>query len=124
MEQKKRIFVSLGILVVLVGIFFVVTSSISKYSGLSVSEFETKFQLCLKNQDINLYINTSNSDQAIKDTGLIDDMAYFKIKNCHSNNQLCADKNINSFPTWIINGKTYAGDINVNQIVEYTGCSQ
>jgi hypothetical protein len=123
MKHGKRIVVSFSILIVLIGVFFVVTNNVSKYNGLSVSNGETKFQKCLSTQDIKLFINTESTDESIKNTGLFDNIQYFKIQNCFTNNQICLDNGVSDFPTWIINGNKYSGDITESQLSEYTSCS-
>jgi hypothetical protein len=124
MEQKKRIFVSFGILVALIIAFLVITNTITKYTGFAVTDnSDTNSESCLANQDIKLFINSTNSDDTLKNTGLIDYMEYFKIQNCYINNQPCTDNGITDFPTWIINGKTYTGDITVADLGKYTKCS-
>jgi len=124
MEQKKRIFISLGILIVLIIGFFAVTSAITKYTGYFVTDdSNSSSTTCLANQDIRLYINSADSDNALKNTRLADYLQYFQIHNCFANNQPCVDNGINDFPTWIINGKKYVGDISETELGQYTGCN-
>jgi len=124
MEQKKRIFISLGILIVLIIGFFAVTTAITRYTGYAFKDdSNTNSISCLANQDIKLYINSADSDNALKETGLTDYLQYLKIHNCFTNNQPCVDNGINSFPTWIINGKEYVGAISETQLGQYTGCN-
>jgi len=123
MEQRKRIFISLGILVALIIGFFAITSAITKYTGYATTDnMQNSSQTCLGKQDIKLYINSANTDDALRETGLLDYLQYFDIHNCFTNNQPCIENNIDNFPTWIINGKKYVGDISVEQLGQYTGC--
>lgn len=123
MKPRKRIFISLGILIVLIGAFFVITENITKYTGFSVSDESENKQTCLENQDIKLYINSADSDNTLKAIGLADYLEYFNIQNCYSNKQICIDNGIENFPTWIIDNKIIAGDITETELLQYTGCS-
>lgn len=122
MEQKKRIFISFGILIALVVAFFVITSTITKYTGYSVSDdSDSNSQSCFAKQDIRLYINSANSDDTLKKIGLLDYLEYVKIQNCYANQQPCIDKGISNFPAWIINGKQV--DVaSVEDLAKSTGC--
>ena len=121
MEPKKRIFISLGILVALVITFLVITNEITKYTGYSTSDNPNSLS-CLGQQNMELYINSTDSDNALKNIVLTDYLQYFKIHNCFTNNHPCVDNGITDFPTWIINGEKYVGDISVSDLGNYTGC--
>src|SRR4030042_5353825 len=105
MKLKQRILITLSVGIVLLLGFFFITDSITKHTGFSISNLkENSFTSCLKEQNINLYINTKSPAKTLKKIILFDYLQYFKITNCLNNNQECLKKNINSFPTWIING--------------------
>lgn len=125
MEPKKRIFISLIILVVLVIAFYFITYRVTQLTGHAISgqSQASDFEECLKKQDINLYINTTDTDAALKKIGLLEYMQYFKIKNCINNNQPCEDNGIDYFPTWIINNKKILGEISISELGEYSGCN-
>jgi len=123
MNPKQRILVSVGIVVVLVLVFFFITDSITKHTGFSVSESEEdSFASCLKEQEINLYINTNEPAKTLKEIILFDYLQYFHIINCLDNNQECLKNNVNSFPTWIINKNKINKDISFDELSEYSGC--
>lgn len=124
MGPKKRIYISLAILIVLVVAFYFVTNEVSKYSGYSVSETYTDFEKCLMKQNLALYINSSDTDNTIKNSGVVDYIQFFIIKNCLNNNQPCGDNNVATFPTWIINGNKIEGDLTINKLSALTGCKQ
>ncbi len=122
MEPKKRIFMSLLILVVLVVAFYFITYNVTQLTGRVITGQVNDFEECLKKQNITLYIKNTDTDAELKKTSLVEYMQYFKIKNCINNNKPCEKNNINYFPTWIINNKNFAGDISVSELSEFTGC--
>lgn len=125
MNTKKRILITLGIGVILVLVFFFITDSITKHTGFSVSETkEDSFESCLKEQQINLYINTDESAKTLKKIILFNYLQYFQITNCLNNNQGCLENSVNSFPTWIINEDSINRDISLQELKELTRCKE
>jgi len=123
MKSKRRLLITLGVGIVLVLGFFLITDSITKHTGFSISNLkENDFTSCLKEQDINLYINTEVPAKTLKKIILFDYLQYFQITNCLNNNQECLKNKIDSFPIWIINKKKINRDINFNELSEYSGC--
>ena len=124
MKPTKRIFISLGILVALIIGFFIITSTLSNSTGLSVSDnSKNSSESCISKQNIILFINSADSDNTLKSIALTDYLQYFQIHNCFTNNQPCVDNHIDTFPTYILNGKKYVGDITPADLGKYTGCS-
>jgi hypothetical protein len=124
MGPKKRIFVSLAILIVLVGAFYVITNEVTKYSGYSVSETYSDYEKCLMKQQLTLYLNSDDSDSIIKNAGVVDYIQFFKIKNCKTNNSPCLDNDITNFPTWNINGNKIEGELSMSQLTSLTSCKK
>ena len=123
MDAKKRILVTLGLAVVLVAGFFLITEAITKYTGFFVSEMgENDFEVCLDEKDILLYVNTNNLAQTLRTIELIDYLEYVEITNCLRDNQNCLEKNINSFPTWIIEDNIINRDITLEKLSELSEC--
>ena len=126
MKFRKRILITLGIGILLVFAFFFITESITKYTGFSIAQSEENyFEICLKEQDIALYINTNDAATTLKGIKLFDYLQYFEITNCAVNNQKCieeevsfSEKNIN----WIINSKKINKDIGLQELKDYSGC--
>ena len=123
MKPKQRILITLVVGIVLVLGFFFITDSITKHTGFSISNLkENDFTSCLKEQEIDLYINTEAPAKTLKKTVLFDYLQYFQIINCLNNNEGCLKNNLNSFPTWVINKKKINRDITFNELSEYSGC--
>lgn len=123
MKSKQRLLITLGIGILLVLVFFYITSSITKHTGFSISEFkEDGFVSCLKDQEISLYINTEGTAKTLKKLILFDYLQYFQITNCLNNNQECLKNNVDSFPTWIINENKINRDLSFDELSESSGC--
>ncbi len=125
MKSKTKILITLGIGVVLIISFFMITDAITKFTGYSISDTEDKddFNSCLKKQDITLYIN---SDNFVKTLEQMKTKEYLgtevKIMNCLINKDICLKKGINTFPSWIINGEKVFGDISIEDLSRISGC--
>ena len=123
MNAKKRILITIVIGVILIIAFYFITGAITKYTGFAISG-ENGIGACLEKQDIRLYINSENTDEALKNTGLVQYMEYFKIQNCFRNNQPCIENGIAEYPGWIINNKKITGAISEPELAQYSGCSK
>jgi len=126
METRKKFLITLGIGVVLVISFFLITEAITKLTGYSISDDEEKdgFEKCLEEQDITLYIRSDDFVKILNDVELKDYLEDFEIFNCLRNNQVCSGKGISSFPyTWVINEKKFEKDISLRELVESSGCN-
>jgi len=105
--------------------FYFITNAITKYTGFFVSEVKSPdndFNICLKEQDITLYVNTEDLANTLKNIQLFDKLENFKIKNCLRNNQECLEEDVSSFPSWIINSIIINRDISFEELSEYSGC--
>ena len=121
----KRIILSFFVLIFLVGLFFFVTSSITKYTGLFVTEQtdqKNEFLSCLENKDITVYINTRDTSESLRNLLAKDYLSSVKIINCAWNNERCVSAGIVSFPSWIIEGKSIARDLSTDELSTMSGC--
>lgn len=110
-----------GICAILVLAFYIASSAITKYTGFFVNSDDTNFEKCLKEKDITLYINSENPEilKSFKSYEYLDEVDIF---NCARNNQVCIEKSIESFPSWIIDEKLIPGDISTDKLAEASGC--
>jgi hypothetical protein len=122
MGMKRRILITLGVGVLLVVSFFIITEKITELTGKAVSVSEDSFEKCLEEQDITLHINSEDVVETYKDIQLKDMLVNFKVFNCLRNKDVCDGVGIDSFPSWIINGEVVAKDINLNELEEYSRC--
>src|SRR3989344_3582218 len=113
----KRIFLTIPIIVLLILLFLLISSVITKYTGFSVLEGDG-LDKCLKDNDITLYINSADSSEALKNIQLNNYLNNVKIINCFDNNQ-CDENGIDNFPAWIINGDKFVKDISIAEILEF-----
>ena len=121
MGFPKRILITLVVGIILISVFFIITSSITKYTGFSVSNADN-FKKCLNEQEIILYINTEKVSETLKDIELIQYLEYIKIKNCLIDKDICIQEDINSFPTWVIKDNKINRDITSEELSELSGC--
>lgn len=117
----KRILITLIVGIVLISVFFVVTNTITRLTGFSVSNSED-FKKCLSEQEIILYINTEKVSETLNDFELMQYFEYIKIKNCFRNNNVCLQDGVDSFPTWIIKDNEINRDITADELSEFSGC--
>ena len=123
MVNRKGVLITSIIALILVVVFFTVTNAITKYTGFSVSKQGNDFEVCLEKKDITLYINTEDVAMTLKNDELYGYLENFKIINCLRNNQVCLDKNIKSFPIWIINSDKIEGSLSLRELVDASRCS-
>ncbi len=125
MERVKRVLVTAGLLLMLVGGFYLITSNITKYTGLLILEeifSDRNISECLKQRDITLYINSEDSRKTLSASDIASYLPYIKIFNCVNNQKVCADKRISSFPTLIIEDKKLEDNIYKDSLLEISGC--
>src|SRR3989344_6221444 len=126
MEPRNRVRATAGAIVLLVAFFYFVTSTITKTTGYFVSDDTinklTDFEACLNEQDINLYINSADSDKTLREIDAVEYLDYAKIMNCYDDNKDCVANRVMTFPTWIINNKKVEKDISVFELSDNSGC--
>lgn len=125
MDIKKRILITTIFVIAIVVVFYLVTYTITKYTGFSVSEKvdpNKDFKLCLKEKGIFLYINANDPSETLKNIQVNEFLEEIKITNCLRNSQLCLDNGITSFPTWIIDNNKIEKDISLLELSSLSGC--
>ena len=125
METKQRILLTLGIAIVLVAGFFIITEAITKYTGFSITAESDidNFKICLREKDIILYVNTNNFAESLSEIKLTEYLEDVGIVNCLRNKQVCLDAGVNSFPSWGLEGELAKGDIEIGVLSELSGCN-
>jgi len=122
MGFPKRILITLIVGIILISLFFVITSSITKYTGFSVSSAGDDFKKCLSEQEIVLYINTEKVSETLNNFELMQYFEYIKIKNCLMDKETCLQEGVDSFPTWIIKENKMNRHITAEELSELSGC--
>lgn len=125
MDTKNRVMVTVGILVALVVVFYLITSAITSTTGYFVSDVVEKnkaFVECLKERDIVLYINSENVSLSLKSIQAKDFLEGIDVFNCYRDNLACVEKGVGEFPSWIINKRKVNRDIGIYELAEFSGC--
>lgn len=122
-NSKQRILITLGIAIILIAVFYFITSAISQFTGYAVVEEPLdEFRDCLKNNNVELFINSNDIKVSLNkiQTNLYLDSV--RIVNCNTDNKECLDNEIIDFPFWIVNNIKIHNDISVNELSQYSGC--
>ena len=119
--KRGRIWTTMIVLLLLLGSFYFIASSITKYTGYVVVEKEDASE-CLKDSSIELYIKSPTPIEDMEKLKAKKYLANAKVSNCLIKGDLCNKKNIKSFPTWIINNKKIKGDITPEDLAKTSGC--
>ncbi len=123
-EKRKlmyRIFLTIFVLIFLVFAFYLTSKVITKTTGFSIMQDNTKFETCLKEKSIEVYVNMEDLDN-LQNLPLFEYSDYMDIINCAKNNEPCLEKGIESFPTWIINNVKVIDLSTKEQLANYAGC--
>ncbi|MDP2925357.1 MAG: hypothetical protein Q8N99_03230 [Nanoarchaeota archaeon] len=126
METKKKVFATIIGLIILVLIFYAITSAITKYTGLSIGDKglskDEHFKNCIKDKEIELYLNSDDISSSIGSLILKDYLDDIDMFNCLRNNEECLRKGVNNFPTWELQGKRIERDISLGELMDFSGC--
>lgn len=52
-----------------------------------------------------------------------DSFQFVKFVDCESNAELCNEAGIKGYPTWILNGRPYEGELSLKELSKMTGCA-
>jgi len=125
MDAKKRVMATAGILVVLVIVFYLITSTITGITGYFVSDSvgnDEIFIECLKEKNVVLYINSEDVALGLDGVEAMDFLEGVEVFNCYRDDLACVEKGIGEFPSWIIEGGKINGDVSVYELAEFSGC--
>lgn len=128
MKHRKRLLITIAVGVVLIIAFYYIAGYLTQVTGYSVLEKnvsdnsvqDSSFVDCLKKQDIQLYINSENTNQALEATGLTDYLEAVKIHNCNTDATSCTNLGISS-TQWMINNQKVQIQ-SADDLAKYTGC--
>jgi Sec-independent protein secretion pathway component TatC len=113
---KNKVIRTFIFLVLLVLVLYFFAKSITNYTGFSI--LEDKFESCLREKDIDLYVKDFDSLNNLK---TLDYISYFEVHRC-KNRLSCMDENISEYPTWIIEDKKFIGNVDIFELADITGC--
>ncbi|MBR9704139.1 hypothetical protein GOV12_01915 [Candidatus Pacearchaeota archaeon] len=122
-NSKQRILITLGVAIILITVFYFITSAISQFTGyVVIDDSGDDFKDCLKENKIILFINSKDILNSLNNIQVEEYLDSVKIKNCNTDNSECLDNGVINFPFWIINKNKIHNDITVRELSEYTGC--
>jgi|APSaa5957512622_1039677.scaffolds.fasta_scaffold203999_1 hypothetical protein len=125
METKNRVMATVGVLVALVVVFYLITNTITSTTGYFVSDVVEKdkaFIECLGEKDIVLYLNSEDIALSLENIQAREFLGGVSIFNCYRNNLACVEQGVGSFPTWIFSDKKINRDITIYELSEMSGC--
>lgn len=140
MKQKNKVILTFAILVLIVAGFYFITKAITQYTGYSIKEENSNledFAKCLSDKNVKMYAafwcgHCQNQERLFGEGSLdegkrlmIDNNIYVECdpRGDNSQSDLCISKGIQGYPTWIINGKQYPGEMSLKRLAELSGCS-
>lgn len=131
-EKLKRVFVSIGILIVLVVVFYFSAKAITNYTGRVVADMNSNsiegFAKCLTEHGVKMYGaywcgHCQNQKRMFGDAVQYVDYIECDVGGENSHADLCSQKEIGGYPTWEIKGEFYPGEMNLAKLAELSGCS-
>ena len=137
MDKKIKVFISFGILAVLVFGFWFASKTITAVTGKSIlgwlikEEKKDSNQLltCLIDKNVKMYGaqdcgHCQNEKNLFNNSQIFLKNVYVECDSAGENSQyeLCLEKGISGYPTWEVNGKLYPGERTIEQISSLTGC--
>jgi hypothetical protein len=128
MKIKKRVIVltTIVILLILLGIFYLITKSITHYTGYTILENQDieseKALSCLTNSEITLFISNNQELEQISYLQINEYLEHIMIIDCSNQKEICSKENIKVYPTWKINKNKIEKNISEQELLEYSGC--
>lgn len=127
-NQKNRMY--LGILTVLVIVVVFVIFAVNRNSVKNPQDDEINddlnmlddFAQCLTNKNAVLYGTEWCPHCTRQREAFGNSVEYITFVDCDINRDICMEKGITGYPTWIINEKKYVGTQQLSTLAEITGC--
>ena len=126
MEKIMKVLLMIGVLVLLIIVFYFISSSITKYTGFFVTDEvlnkPSDFEVCLRDRDVRLYLNSNDAANSLRSSRVVDFLDEVEIFNCLRDNQKCLGDGVDEFPTWIIDREMVERDISIYELADFSGC--
>jgi thiol-disulfide isomerase/thioredoxin len=117
MKSNKKVFLIVGILVVVIIAYYFLSGSSTGSNKLD------DFAKCLTSKDAVMFGAEWCGHCKDQKTMFGNSFKYVNYVECPQNQALCDQKGITGYPTWIINGTQYSGVQTFDGLKELTGCS-
>jgi len=82
-----------------------------------------EFAKCLSEKEATMYGATWCSHCKNQKAMFGDSFKFVNYVECTENQNLCTEKGVTGYPTWIISNKQYPGEQSLQKLSELTGCS-
>lgn len=137
MKPQIKVLITFIVLLGLIGLFYFASQTITKVTGKSIYGWIVKdipqdnldsFAQCLSVSGVKMYgaywCGHCQNNKKIFGSSV----QYISYIECDPNGQnseagLCAEKGIDGYPTWEINGKFYPGEQSLSKLAQLSGCS-
>jgi len=127
MDIKKRVVISIVVLLVLVAAFYFITSTITRLTGFTITgkavysaERLDNLAKCMTEKGIKLYTNPTcthcNAQKRLFKTAI----QYVDVIECDYTIAKCYD--LLGVPAWDINGDIFYGKKEIKELIELSGC--
>jgi len=117
----KKALRSFVFLIVLVLALYFIANSITNYTGLIVGEINTEFERCLNEKDIRLYVEDYDMTK-LKKFKTAEYLGSVEISGCVLNKIDCIKEGVIEYPSWVIEGESVVGDIEIYDLADLADC--
>ncbi len=112
--QKEWVIIFVAAVAILGGIVFFLSNR--------TTENYDEFAKCLSQKEVAMYGaywcgHCNNQKKMFGDS-----FKYINYVECTENQDLCNEKGVEGYPTWIVNGQKYPGGMSFQKLSELTGC--
>jgi hypothetical protein len=121
MQKRFKVYLTFGILVLIVGGLYIFTNWFSLITGYFKGEDEVvRLAVCLNGKGAEFYGTTFCADCEKQTKAFGYAFSNIKYVDCGKDKEFCP--NIRSIPAWYINGQIYYGYKEINELKEISGC--
>ncbi len=120
MNKFEKVIISLVVLAVLIFGLYAFTNWFSKATGYVVGDnVNNELANCLSERDLKVYVS-ADCDDCEKQLNIVKEKInrFVEVVPCDNGIECFAEE----FPSWEINGKVYNGLIDLNKLIEISGC--
>lgn len=118
MKRGMKVLTGACALLVLVGMFYFISYSITKFTGMSIID-DDEFRDCLDVKNVKLFIS---GDVGVENINAVDYLGDVEVVNCDEYSKVCEVLDVKKFPSWIIGGEKIERDVTLEELGDLSGC--